>query len=98
MRITPIGKFFRFKVRKMVDEGNTLLASLGRLGRDFANLLIDRAELSGGELNLYQPAEGETLLAMVQNDILNLRQAEAGERILLRDRGRHGLGGRGGGR
>ncbi len=64
--------------REKVDEGNALLASLGRLGRDFSNLLLECFDLSGGEVNLYQQAAGETLLATVQNDILFLRQAGSG--------------------
>ena len=61
--------------RATVYEGNALLASLGSLGRDFSNLLLDCGDLSGGELNLYRQAEGASLLATVQNDILALRQA-----------------------
>lgn len=64
--------------REKVDEGNALLASLGRLGRDFSELLLDCADPSGGEQNLYQAAAAESLLAMLQNDILTLRQPEAG--------------------
>jgi exodeoxyribonuclease V gamma subunit len=65
--------------REKIDEGNALLASLGRLGRDFSNLLLECGAPCGGERNLYQQAAGESLLALVQNDILNLSQAEAGD-------------------
>jgi len=69
--------------RAKVDEGNALLASLGSLGRDFSNLLQDCADLSGGERNLYRSAEGESLLAAVQNDILTLSQgADHGKRTI----------------
>jgi exodeoxyribonuclease V gamma subunit len=64
--------------RETVDEGNALLASLGRLGRDFSNLLLECGEPAGSEADLYQQAKGASLLATVQNDILALRQTEAG--------------------
>lgn len=63
--------------REKVDEGNPLLASLGRLGRDFSNLLLECGSPVGGETDLYCRSDGETLLAQVQNDILELRTAAA---------------------
>lgn len=57
------------------DPGNPLLASLGRLGRDFSNLLLDAAHLSISDIDLYRPATGDTVLARLQNDILQLRAA-----------------------
>ncbi|WP_018151517.1 exodeoxyribonuclease V subunit gamma [Leeia oryzae] len=54
-----------------VDVDHPLLASLGRQGRDFMDLLIERhsAELT----DLFTPADGTTVLAQVQNDLLALQ-------------------------
>jgi len=56
-------------------EGNPLLASLGRLGRDFSELIVDCSAASGGAEDLYRQTPGATLLEMVQNDILALEGA-----------------------
>jgi exodeoxyribonuclease V gamma subunit len=56
-------------------EGNPLLASLGRLGRDFSELIVDCSAASGGAEDLYRQTSGTTLLEMVQNDILALEGA-----------------------
>ncbi|MRR06735.1 MAG: exodeoxyribonuclease V subunit gamma [Deltaproteobacteria bacterium] len=53
-------------------EGNPLLASLGRLGRDFSELIVDCSAASGGAEDLYRQTPGTTLLELVQNDILAL--------------------------
>jgi exodeoxyribonuclease V gamma subunit len=67
--------------RATVDEGNALLASLGRLGRDFSNLILALDDVGGCQQDLYREAEGDSLLARLQNDILNLRNAPATARI-----------------
>jgi len=54
-----------------LEEGNSLLASLGTLGRDFIDLLESR-EVPMDEA-WENPGE-ETLLAALQSDILNLRE------------------------
>ncbi len=54
-------------------EGNPLLASLGRLGRDFSDLILshDQARLITSEA--YREPAGGSLLQAVQRDILQLR-------------------------
>lgn len=71
--------------RDKVDEGNPLLASLGRLGRDFSNLLLECGSPVGSETDLYCQAADDSLLARVQNDILKLRPAAADSRLVGSD-------------
>jgi exodeoxyribonuclease V gamma subunit len=60
-----------------LETGNTLLASLGALGRDFFDLLTEYA--GEEEATFLDPGEG-TLLSALQSDILNLRdRGRAGE-------------------
>ncbi|MEW5724961.1 MAG: exodeoxyribonuclease V subunit gamma [Thermodesulfobacteriota bacterium] len=56
-------------------KGNSLLASLGTLGRDFFDLVL---EFEGEEEQDFQEPEGNSVLARLQSDILNLRPAGAG--------------------
>ncbi|MHB8809285.1 MAG: exodeoxyribonuclease V subunit gamma [Desulfobulbaceae bacterium] len=51
------------------DEGNPLLASLGKAGREFAHLL---AGLEGEEEECYREPAADTLLGLLQRDILEL--------------------------
>ena len=67
------------EVRETAFEGNPLLASLGKLGRDFSNLILDHEGVHGGQRDLYLECVGDTLLHTLQNDILNLRHHEEGE-------------------
>jgi len=60
-----------------LEIGNALLASMGKLGGEFLNLLLDR-EAYKETCAYYDPGES-SLLACIQSDILNLR-----------DRGRDG--------
>ncbi|RFA27293.1 exodeoxyribonuclease V subunit gamma [Alkalilimnicola ehrlichii] len=61
--------------------GNKLLASLGRQGRDFHELLLDQGP---EEEALYEPPAGDSLLGGLQLDILELRnRGEDGERTML---------------
>ena len=53
------------------DEGNPLLASLGRLGREFSDSVIDCGG-AAAETSLYEEPGTGTLLAALQSDILNL--------------------------
>lgn len=53
-----------------LEEGNSLLASLGTLGRDFFSLVTD---LEHQEVHFFENPQGATLLQMIQSDILNLR-------------------------
>ncbi|MBX7078313.1 MAG: exodeoxyribonuclease V subunit gamma [Nannocystaceae bacterium] len=60
------------------DEGHPLLASLGTLARDFQGLLEAAGPyLEHGEL--YLPAQGDSALAVLQGDLLDLRRREGGE-------------------
>ncbi|OPY90525.1 MAG: RecBCD enzyme subunit RecC [Syntrophus sp. PtaU1.Bin208] len=54
-----------------LEEGNSLLASLGTLGREFWSFL---SEASGREEELYADPGEDFLLAAIQSDILNLRE------------------------
>ena len=63
--------------RPYLVEGNPLLASLGKLARDFSNMVIGSETLAAVEDDLYQyPGEG-ALLTAIQSDILSLRGTEA---------------------
>lgn len=59
--------------REMRIEGNPLLASLGLLGKEFSDSVIELSALAGGEADLYRDPPGATLLVQVQRDILSLR-------------------------
>ena len=59
-----------------VDQGHPLLASLGALGQDFFRQLLDiDGELQ--EIDLYQEHEPAHVLAVLQNDILDLHDRAA---------------------
>lgn len=64
------------KERDLRIEGNPLLASLGKLGRDFSNMTIELGTLAAVESDLYIEPEGDGLLQSIQSDILNLSGAE----------------------
>ena len=54
-----------------MEKGNSLLASMGRLGRDFFEIIQD---FEAEESPTYEEAKGEDLLNSIQLDILNLRE------------------------
>ncbi len=54
------------------ETGNSLLASLGTLGKTFGRQLLELEEICG-EVELYRTGPGTTLLEIVQNDIVSLR-------------------------
>lgn len=54
-----------------LETGNRLLASLGPLGRDFLKLIYESGDWQ--EFDDFTEPEGDTLLARIQSDILNLR-------------------------
>lgn len=58
--------------RALSMEGNPLLASLGKSGREFAELLLDVGNVED-EYDLYDDPGTATLLRAVQSDMLNLR-------------------------
>ena len=62
--------------REYLAEGNPLLASLGKMAKDFSNMVIGCGSLAASEVDLYQdPGQGD-LLSAVQSDVLNLRGTE----------------------
>jgi len=73
--------------RELSTEGNPLLASLGRSGREFADLLLEAAGIDN-EHDLYRDPGDDTLLHALQSDMLNLRgTGEEGERHSAPDPG-----------
>ena len=64
--------------RDMSTEGNPLLASLGRLGKEFSEILVEYEAIGSGQGDLYRDAAGDTFLTTLQNDILELKGSEEG--------------------
>jgi exodeoxyribonuclease V gamma subunit len=58
-----------------LEEGNSLLASMGTLGRDFFSLV---AELQCEENQVFDDRKPETVLQTIQSDILNLKDRGSG--------------------
>jgi exodeoxyribonuclease V gamma subunit len=61
-----------------LEVGHPLLATLGRQGRDFFAAIN---ELDPGSEELFEASERDTLLAKLQNQILNLESPEAGTAV-----------------
>jgi exodeoxyribonuclease V gamma subunit len=57
-----------------IEPGNSLLASMGTLGRDFFDLLVEH-----GEQPFFADPESNTLLSSIQADILNLHERGTAE-------------------
>lgn len=55
-----------------LEKGNSLLASMGTLGREFFDLIM---EFDYEEVESFEPPKEDSLLASIQSDILNLREA-----------------------
>ncbi len=53
-------------------EGNPLLASLGKLGRDFSDMVIEIGDVAAVQEDLYEDPGRASLLQDIQTDILNL--------------------------
>lgn len=62
-----------------IEEGHPLLASLGRLGRDFHELLEERADYLEGDRDLYREPGTDNMLAALQSDMLHLRTRGPGK-------------------
>ena len=58
--------------RALRTEGNPLLASLGRIGRDFSDMIIDISDSAFHQDERYEDPGEECLLHGLQSDILNL--------------------------
>lgn len=71
--------------RELLTEGNPLLASLGKLGRDFSEMMLDCGDLVACGQDLYEDTDGGSLLKIIQSDILNLRGFGEGEADLTED-------------
>ena len=69
--------------RAMRTEGNPLLASLGRIGRDFSDMVLDMPDAGGVEDDRYQDPGEASLLHAVQSDILNLSGDGEGARRIF---------------
>jgi len=67
-----------------LERGNTLLASMGKLGRDFLGLVGDLAPVAHGE-SFAEPA-GLTMLSEVQRDIFQLRDRDKDEAFWTNDK------------
>jgi exodeoxyribonuclease V gamma subunit len=76
-RGTRIGKAASERELHM-EKGNSLLASMGALGRDFFEMIQD---FEAEELSSYEEPEADNLLRSVQADILNLQERQDRKRI-----------------
>ena len=57
-----------------LGDTNPLLASLGRLGRDFQQVLEGRVDYHEDDRDLYEAPATGTMLATLQSDIMSLRE------------------------
>lgn len=64
--------------RAVLTEGNPLLASLGKVGRDFSEMIVECGGESVCQKDIFVDTDGSTMLKAIQSDILNLRGAEEG--------------------
>lgn len=74
------------KISSIDEEGNALLASLGDLGKNFSNLILECSDMfdaSIEEHESYMESESDSLLASIQNGILNLRNADEKNKIAI---------------
>ena len=70
--------------RALRTEGNPLLSSLGTIGRDFSDMIIDLGDVALTQDERYSDPGESTLLHALQSDILNLSCAgEEGARRIL---------------
>ena len=67
-----------------LERGNTLLASMGKLGRDFLGFVAD-LDASVHREDFIEPL-GDTMLASIQRDIFKLRDPAQKRRMLENDR------------
>ena len=82
--IRESGADYKLPGRLHLEIGNALLASMGRVGRDFLSLLLD---LDTEEHTYFEDPEAETMLTTIQSDILNLRESasELGRPVEVRE-------------
>lgn len=65
--------------RPLRTEGNPLLASLGKSGRDFSEMVLDMADVEEAEGELYADPGRASLLHALQSDILQLSGCGEGD-------------------
>jgi exodeoxyribonuclease V gamma subunit len=65
-----------------MEKGNSLLASMGGLGRDFFDMI---QEFQVSEFSLYEEPGEDTLLNSIQMDILRLHERREKKRISIED-------------
>jgi exodeoxyribonuclease V gamma subunit len=65
-----------------MEKGNSLLASMGALGRDFFELI---QEFEVEESSSYEEREAENLLSAIQSDVLNLQDRREKKEISSED-------------
>ncbi len=61
-----------------LDQGNPLLASLGRAGRDFQRVLESLDDYQETDRDLYRDPGTDSMLAALQSDVLGLRRRAPG--------------------
>jgi len=61
-----------------MEKGNSLLASMGRLGRDFFEMILD---LEAEEFSFYEEPKSGNLLGSVQLDILKLQERQEKNKV-----------------
>ncbi|ABB23858.1 exodeoxyribonuclease V subunit gamma [Pelodictyon luteolum] len=66
--------------RELHAEGNPLLASLGRIGRDFSDMVLEIPDEQNRTVERYIDPRRDTLLHAIQSDILTLSGTGEGER------------------
>ena len=71
-----------FKKELHMEKGNPLLSSLGKLGRDFFDI-INEYEII--EMEKFEDIKECSLLSYIQSDILNLRDPESMEKRQIRE-------------
>lgn len=67
-----------------IDQGNSLLASMGTLGRDFFDLIYDF--VTAEDQDFHDPGRRD-ILSCIQSDIMNLRERypEAEDKMIVRE-------------
>jgi exodeoxyribonuclease V gamma subunit len=66
-----------------MERGNSMLASMGALGRDFFEMI---QEFQAEDFSFYEAPEGGSLLSSIQLDILNLQERRGKKKIPAEDR------------
>lgn len=75
----PLFRHLPCEAEEYYETGNPLLSSLGTLGQEFFNLLLDYDAVieNMDELQQVQPLQSDSLLGLIQSDILHLHDRSA---------------------